>query len=147
MRSAALKPFTIERVDHLVLRVEHLERSVAFYEQVVGCKVARRRDDLGMVHMRAGASMLDLVSVSGTLGRRGGGAAGKEMRNMDHFCLKIEPFDEQELRLYLSSHSVNILGGVFQNFGAEGTSPSLYFNDPDGNLIEFKGAPVDLPEP
>jgi catechol 2,3-dioxygenase-like lactoylglutathione lyase family enzyme len=131
--------FTVQRIDHLVLRVRSLERSVEFYRSVLGCDVARRRDELGLVHLRAGASMLDLVSVDGPLGRRGGAAAGTEGRNVDHLCLRIDPYDEAALVQWLDSLGVQVTETTQKNFGAEGEGPSLYFQDPDGNLVELKG--------
>jgi len=138
----AVPAFAIERLDHVVLRVRDLAASVAFYEAVLGCRVARRRDDLGLVHLRAGASMIDLVAVEGTLGRSGGAAASSGGRNMDHLCLRIEPFDAPALLAHLRLHGVAPKGEVQLNFGAEGEGPSLYFDDPDGNVIEMKGPPV-----
>src|SRR5438552_3703129 len=93
MNSGAL-PFTVQRIDHVVLRVADLERAVAFYRALLGCEIVKRRDDLGLVHLRAGISMIDLISLDGALGRPGGAGAGAEGRNMDHLCLRIEPFDE-----------------------------------------------------
>jgi len=61
-------PFAVERIDHLVLRVRDLQASIDFYQAVLGCCVAKRRDDLGLIHLRAGASMIDLISVDGVLG-------------------------------------------------------------------------------
>jgi catechol 2,3-dioxygenase-like lactoylglutathione lyase family enzyme len=62
-----MAPFAVQRIDHLVLRVRDLQRSVAFYESAIGCTVVRWRDDLGLVHLRAGASMIDLISIDGEL--------------------------------------------------------------------------------
>ena len=132
-------PFSVQRIDHVVFRVRDLDRSIEFYRTVLGCEVARRRDDLGLIHLRAGASMIDLVSVDGMLGSRGGAAAGKEARNVDHLCLRIEPFNEAELVAHLGKHGVVPLGSAGVNFGAEGNGLSLYFQDPDGNTIELKG--------
>ncbi len=132
-------PFAVERLDHVVLRVRDLARSIAFYEAVLGCRVARRRDDLGLVHLRVGASMIDLVAVDGVLGRPGGTAAAATGRNMDHLCLRIEPFDESALLDHLRRHAVVPKAAVQINFGAEGDGPSLYFDDPDGNVLELKG--------
>ena len=56
------RPFDVARIDHVVFRVRDLERSIAFYSTVLGCEVVRRRDHLGLVHLRAGASMIDLIS-------------------------------------------------------------------------------------
>lgn len=134
-----MPPFDIQRIDHLVLRVQSLDRSIAFYSALLGCEVVRRRDDLGLVHLRAGVSMIDLISIDGELGRKGGAAAGGEGRNLDHLCLRIEPFDAAALLAHLRAEGVTHDGQVHDNFGAEGQGPSLYFDDPDGNSIELKG--------
>jgi catechol 2,3-dioxygenase-like lactoylglutathione lyase family enzyme len=132
-------PFDVQRIDHLVLRVRDLARSVRFYGEVLGCHVERRREHLGLVHLRAGASMIDLVDVAGKLGARGGAPAGVEGRNVDHLCLRIDPFDETALRAHLARFGIAPMGPAEINFGAEGDGLSLYFQDPDGNTIELKG--------
>lgn len=132
------RPFDVRSLDHVVLRVRDLDRSEAFYRELLGCEVARRRDDLGLRHLRAGASMIDLVAVDGKLGR-GGGPAGAQGRNLDHLCLRIEPFDEAAIATHLASHGVVPQGPAAINFGAEGDGLSLYFDDPDGNTVELKG--------
>lgn len=134
-----LPPFTVERIDHIVFRVIDLERSIAFYGNVLGCHVVKRRDDLGLIHIRAGASMIDLVAVDGRLGRNGGGAPGLVARNVDHLCLRVEPFNEPAIVEHLAAHNVSPTGPAEKNFGAEGDGLSLYLSDPDGNLIELKG--------
>lgn len=134
-----MTPFSVQRIDHLVLRVQDIEASIAFYRALLGCDVVRRRDDLGLVHLRAGVSMIDLVSIAGPLGSKGGAAAGEQGRNLDHLCLRVEPFDAAALLAHLRAHGVAHDGEVHRNFGAEGEGPSLYFADPDGNQIELKG--------
>jgi catechol 2,3-dioxygenase-like lactoylglutathione lyase family enzyme len=134
-----MNPSFVQHIDHVVLRVIDLERSVAFYESVLGCTVAKRLDELGLIHLRAGSSMIDLVSVAGKLGQAGGKAPAREGRNMDHLCLRVEPFDEAALLAHLIEQGVEVLGPVAHNFGAEGVGLSLYFSDPDGNVIELKG--------
>ncbi len=138
---AAPRPFAVQRLDHVVLRVRDLDRAEAFYRDVLGCAVERRRDDLGLRHLRAGASVIDLVSVDGKLGQRGGAAAGDGARNVDHVCLRIEPFDEAAIVAHLAAHGIAPQGPASINFGAEGDGPSLYFRDPDGNTLELKGRP------
>ena len=101
-----MSKFSIQHIDHIVLRVTDLERSIRFYQTVLGCTLVKRREDLGMVHLRAGASMIDLVDVEGPLGRAGGAAASGERRNVDHFCLRIEPFDEQAILTHLAGHGL-----------------------------------------
>jgi catechol 2,3-dioxygenase-like lactoylglutathione lyase family enzyme len=133
------RPFIVERIDHVVFRVLDLDRSIDFYRTVLGCEVVRRREHLGLVHLRAGVSMIDLVSVDGMLGRRGGAAPAKEGRNVDHLCLRVEPFDEPALMRHLAAHGMAPLGQAEVNFGAEGDGLSLYFQDLDGNVIELKG--------
>ena len=132
-------PFVVERLDHVVLRVRDLDIAEAFYREVLGCEVVRRRDDLGLRHLRAGASMIDLIAVEGTLGKRGGGAAGKEGRNLDHLCVRVAPFDEAAIVRHLTKHGVAAHGPATSNFGAEGDGLSLYLDDPNGNTIELKG--------
>jgi catechol 2,3-dioxygenase-like lactoylglutathione lyase family enzyme len=131
----------IRGLDHLVLRVRDLEQMIDFYCRVIGCTVERRRDDLGLVHLRAGGSQIDLVPVDGPLGRAGGAAPGTEGRNVDHFCLRVEPFDADEIAAHLRAHGVRF-DPVKQRFGADGTGPSIYVHDLEGNVVELKGPPA-----
>ena len=135
-------PFTVKWIDHVVLRVRNPRASIAFYRDVLGCKVVRERPDLGLIHIRAGASMIDLVDVDGELGRRGGAAPGQDAHNVDHVCLRVDPFDETSLRQHLMARGMVPIGPASRNFGAEGDGLSLYIRDPDGNIVELKG-PVD----
>jgi glyoxylase I family protein len=138
-------PFSVKRIDHLVFRVRDLQKSVAFYSSVLGCEPVRTRDDLSLIHIRAGASMIDLISIDGKLGRIGGAGAGVDGRNVDHLCLRIEPFNEEELTRHLKQHGIVPHAKASTNFGAEGEGLSLYFDDPDGNVIELKG-PSGVPQ-
>ncbi|MFH0133029.1 VOC family protein [Variovorax sp. VaC1] len=140
MTSPMRPPFSVLRIDHVVLRVKDVDRSIAFYCDALGCTVEKRRDDLGLVHLRAGASLIDLVTPDGPLGKQGGALAGAEGRNVDHLCLRIEPFDEAAIRARMAQHGVPVHGEVQNNFGAEGNGPSIYLSDPDGNSVELKGA-------
>lgn len=142
MESHMTIPFSVQRIDHVVFRVSDLSKSVEFYRTVLGCDVVRQREHLGLVHLRAGASMIDLVSVDGKLGSRGGAAPGREARNVDHLCLRIDPFNAPDLVAHLERHGLAPLGGAEINFGAEGDGLSLYFKDLDGNVIELKGPSV-----
>ena len=131
----------IRDIDHLVLRVTDLESMLRFYCDVLGCTVERRKDSIGLIQLRAGHSLIDLVPVDGRLGKAGGAAPGKEGRNMDHFCLRIEPFDETSIRNHL--HANGVQGGELANrYGADGEGPSIYVSDPEGNVVELKGPPT-----
>ena len=132
--------FEIKGIDHLVLRVAVGDRAVRFYCYVLGCREERRVADIGLIQLRAGAALIDIVGVDSALGRMGGAAPGSEGRNLDHFCLRIEPFDEARVRAHLATHGVDA-GEVKRRYGAEGDGPSLYIADPDGNTVELKGPP------
>ncbi len=128
----------IAGIDHVVLRCRDLERMERFYTEVLGCAVARRNEALGMIHLRAGNALIDLAAVSGELGRRGGAAPRQDGHNLDHFCLRIEPFDEGALRAHLRRQGIEA-GPLHHTYGAEGVGPALYLEDPEGNSIELKG--------
>ena len=128
----------IREIDHLVLRVTDLRKMLAFYCGALGCTIERRQDAIGLVQLRAGRSLLDLVPVDGKLGRAGGAAPGAEGRNVDHFCFRVEPFDEAAIRAHLREQGVSA-GSVETRYGAEGEGPSMYLVDPEGNVVELKG--------
>ncbi len=102
---------------------------------------ARSDADIGLVQLRAGRCLLDLVPVDGALGRAGGAAPGKEGRNLDHFCFRIDPFDEDEIRNHLAAHGVEA-GEIASRYGAEGQGTSIYVKDPEGNVVELKGPAI-----
>lgn len=131
----------LQGLDHLVLRVVDLDAMLGFYVGVLGCAVERRRDAIGLVQLRAGRSMIDLVLVDGQLGQMGGAAPGVEGRNLDHFCLRVEPFDDAAIRAHLALHGIDA-GKTESRFGAEGEGPSIYVTDPEGNVVELKGPPA-----
>lgn len=134
------RPIAIRGIDHIVLRVAGLEPMLHFYCEVLGCQVERRQDEIGLVQLRAGSAMLDLVPLDGKLGKAGGAGPGKEGRNVDHFCLRVEPFDEAAIRAHLAAHGIDA-GPVESRYGAEGEGPSIYIQDPEHNTVELKGPP------
>jgi glyoxylase I family protein len=134
---------SIREIDHVVLRVADLDAMIGFYTQALGCTVERRQDEIGLVQLRAGNSLVDLVPVSGKLGREGGAAPAREGRNVDHVCFRVEPFDEVAIRAHLAAHGVTA-GPVQSRYGAEGEGPSIYLKDPEGNALELKGPPQNL---
>lgn len=130
----------IKGLDHVVLRVVDVERMTRFYCDVLGCTVERVQEGIGLTQLRAGSGLVDLVDVAGELGRKGGAAPGHEGRNLDHFCVRIEPFDPDAIARHLASHDVDC-GPVERRYGAEGNGPSIYIRDPEGNTVELKGPP------
>jgi catechol 2,3-dioxygenase-like lactoylglutathione lyase family enzyme len=133
-------PFTTLGLDHVVLRVRDLERALGFYTGMLDGRVERRLDALGLVQVRLGRSLVDLVPVDSPIGKLGGAPPGEGARNVDHFCLRIEPFDPDELRAHLAAHGIEA-GDISIRYGADGNGPSIYVKDPDGNTVELKGPP------
>jgi glyoxylase I family protein len=136
----------IRDIDHVVLRIADLDRAMAFYCGVLGCAVERQLKERGLTQLRAGRSLIDLVVVESELGRKLGPGPGREGRNMDHFCLRVDPFNAAEILAHLKAHGL-APGEPAQRYGAEGTGPSIYLDDPDGNTVELKGPPSPNPIP
>jgi glyoxylase I family protein len=130
----------IRHIDHLVLRVSDLRAMLDFYIGVLGCRQEKVQEDIGLYQVRAGSCLIDLVTVDGKLGKAGGRAPGKDGRNLDHFCLRVEPFDAAAIQAYLEQKGV-MPGKVESRYGAEGEGPSIYVSDPEGNTVELKGPP------
>jgi glyoxylase I family protein len=128
----------IADIDHVVLRVIDSDAMQRFYCDVLGCREERRQDEIGLVQLRAGRSLVDLVAVDGKLGRHGGAAPGAQGHNMDHLCLRVEDYDEAAILAHLKSHGVRI-GELGSRYGAQGEGPSIYLYDPQGNMVELKG--------
>jgi glyoxylase I family protein len=118
-------------LDHVVLRVADRDRAIAFYEKVLGCHVERTLPEIGLVQLRAGTAMIDLVPKTET--DTGG-------RNMDHFAVRIAEMDVAALNAHLRRHGIDP-GEVRRRYGAEGYGSSIYITDPDGNTVELKGPP------
>jgi catechol 2,3-dioxygenase-like lactoylglutathione lyase family enzyme len=134
-----MNPIHIADLDHVVLRITDLDGMLHFYCHVLGCSVERRQEEIGLIQLRAGNALIDLVPVDSKLGRMGGAAPTDQGRNMDHFCLRLDSFDEPRIRDYLKGQSVKV-GPVSLRYGAQGQGPSVYVTDPEGNVVELKGS-------
>lgn len=130
-------PFALEGIDHVVLLVRNMAEAQHFYEQVLGCTVDRALPAFGMLQLRAGASLIDLIDIGSAEGEwdrtevEGG-------RNMDHVCISTGPCDEAAMRAHLARHGVSIVEEGIR-YGAKGDGMSFYIRDPSGNQIELKG--------
>ena len=133
-------------IDHVVLRVRDVEAMRRFYCDVLGATHVAWRPEFGMSHLKVGRSMIDLVTVDGKLGKAGGAAPGREGRNMDHLCLRVEPFDQDAIVAHLKRHGVEV-GEIRRRYGAEGNGISIYVTDPEGNTVELKGPSDGQPPP
>ena len=128
----------IAAIDHIVLRTSRLDDMLDFYCRVLGCRVERESGpEIGLVQLRAGNALIDLVTVDGELGRRGGGPPGRGENNLDHFCLRLETVSEAEISEHLVAHGVEA-GDFEQRYGAEGIGGSIYIEDPEGNTVELR---------
>ena len=137
--------FQIHGIDHVVVRVADVDAMTRFYLDVLGCGLEKEQRDIGLIQLRAGSSLIDLLQVGGKIDRPESGTPGAG-RNMDHLCLRIDPFDAAELEAHLAAHGARI-GEKAIRYGADGFGPSLYFFDPEGNMVELKGPPQSPGEP
>jgi catechol 2,3-dioxygenase-like lactoylglutathione lyase family enzyme len=125
--------FRVEDIDHLVLRCRDQVRMLDFYVRVLGLVEERRLDALGLIQLRAGRSLLDLVPRAPEEADAPG--------NLDHFCLAIGAADLPAVAASLAAAGVELIGEPYPRYGARGTGPSLYIRDPDGNVVELKADP------
>ena len=128
----------IAGIDHIVLRTSKLRDMLDFYCDVLGCSLERETSsETGLVQLRAGNALIDLVSVDSRLGKMGGGAPTQTENNLDHFCLQLEKISEPEIQHHLSSHGIDA-GNFEDRYGAQGFGKSIYIKDPEGNTVELR---------
>ena len=120
----------ISGIDHVVIKVADLDRSIAFYCDVLGCTLDWRRDEIGLVHLRVGTVFIDLLAAEPL--------PPDAKRNMDHLCLTVQDFDVEQARQHLLNYGVAV-GPAAKRYGASGWGLSLYVTDPDGNGLELRG--------
>ena len=130
-------PYRLGGVDHVVIRAKDIDAMLGFYRDLLGCRVAKHNEPLGLWHLDAGGSMIDLVDMNGKLGAAGGPPPGPG-RNVDHIAIKVEPFDAEAIRAYFTASGVEPDQAAVR-FGADGDGPSIYMRDPEGNGVELKG--------
>ena len=125
-------------IDHIVLRTAKLGEMLQFYIEVLGCAIERETpSETGLIQLRAGSALIDIVSVDSQLGKIGGGPPTLTENNVDHFCLQIKPISEESLFAHLQQH--NIEPGTFERrYGAQGFGNSIYIKDPEGNVVELR---------
>ncbi len=123
-------PFKTAELDHLVLRCRDQTAMLAFYTEVIGLNEERRVDAIGLIQLRAGSSLIDLIPAAA----RSAGAG----RDLDHFCLGVEIADLRSAIDYLRGRGVEVAGEPATRYGARGVGLSIYIRDPEGNLVELK---------
>lgn len=129
----------IRAIDHIVLRTVNEQALIQFYCEVLGCHIEHVAPEFGLIQLRAGNALIDIVDVSGPIGQSGGAAPKNSGNHIDHFCLQIETFDETDLLDYLDAHGVE--HECFNHTrGAQGMGRSIYIKDSDGNKVELRAA-------
>lgn len=126
-------PLKIREIDHVVLRCRDQARMIDFYTRVLGLNEERRLETIGLIQLRAGASLIDLVPASDV--------RVESARNVDHFCLGAEIADLAEAVGYLRTNGVEVIGEPALRYGARGMGLSIYLRDPEGNVVELKQLP------
>ena len=128
----------IKGLDHIVLRVRDIDTMLHFYGEVLGCKVEKIQEDLGLWQLRAGDCADRFCDGRRTDRRQKGPAPGRDGHNQDHFCLLVDPWDETAIRSELEAHDWYVEESAIR-YGATGYGPSIYLTDPEGNTVELKG--------
>jgi catechol 2,3-dioxygenase-like lactoylglutathione lyase family enzyme len=127
----------ITEMDHIVLRVKDVETSLRFYTEILGLRSERvdqwRAGNVRFPSVRLNDdTIIDLfASDQDPIGRDG-------RRNLDHYCLVIEPTDMTELKSRFEALGVGIQAGPGQRWGSHGDGISLYIYDPDDNVVELR---------
>jgi|SRR5579859_1938196 len=127
-------PLKVAEIDHVVLRCRDQDRTLDFYTRVLGLAEERRIAQIGLIQLRAGRSMIDLVPA--------GGPRVETALNVDHVCLGVEARDLNEVVRYLRGQAVEVIGEPAMRYGARGQGLSIYIRDPEGNVVELKQMPI-----
>jgi catechol 2,3-dioxygenase-like lactoylglutathione lyase family enzyme len=123
-------PFTVAELDHVVLRCHDVSRMLDFYTRVLGLVEERRLEVIGLIQLRAGASLVDLVPDADE--------EAHDHPNVDHFCLSIDASDMNAVQAYLAGEQIETIGDPMVRYGARGYGLSVYCRDPEGNVVELK---------
>ena len=125
-------PIKIAEIDHVVFRCRDQNKMLDFYTGLMGLREERRLDSIGLIQLRAGRSMIDLVPHD---------SVDQKAPNVDHVCLGIEAADMEAIARSLRESAVDVIEGPVKRYGAHGDGLSIYIHDPEGNVIELKQMP------
>jgi catechol 2,3-dioxygenase-like lactoylglutathione lyase family enzyme len=133
--------FKISELDHIVLNVGNIERSLEFYTGVMGLKAERldefRTGKVGFPSVRInGDTIIDLFPIQGQQNTQSD--REKAAGNLNHFCMVTGKEDFAGIIDYLKENRIIIREGPVSRWGARGRATSVYFLDPDGNEIEIR---------
>ena len=125
-------PARFNGIDHVVLKVSDMERTVRFYKTVLGLSVERIFEKLGLHQVRCGSNLIDLLNL-----QPGETLPPAADRGIEHLCLSIEA-DLDAVIASLAALDVPIIRGPMEVYGSKGFGTSIYIHDPDGYEIELK---------
>lgn len=130
----------ISELDHIVLNVGDIDRSLSFYTDVLGLEGERveefKAGKVGFPSVRINErTIIDLFPTEQS-GPQGG--AAKNNGNLNHFCLVVGAADFSGIVEYLAAHQIAVREGPVSRWGARGRATSVYFLDPDGNEVEIR---------
>jgi len=130
----------IIELDHIVLNVGDIDRSLTFYTEVLGLK-GERVDEFSSGKVSFPSVRINDQTIIDLFPRKDGAAkltAEKANGNLNHFCLVVGAEDFSGIVNYLGENHVAILQGPVSRWGAQGRATSVYFLDPDGNEVEIR---------
>ena len=130
-------PIECRGIDHVVLRVSDIERSLHFYTEILGMSLERIIEGINVYQLRCGNNLIDLCVLP-----EGTELAEKEARGIDHLCLTVHG-DFDAIVSFVKAHDVPITFGPVELYGATGYGTSIYVLDPDGHTLELK---ADYPQ-
>ena len=136
---------TVTELDHIVLNVRDIDRSVRFYTEVLGLRAERldeyRSGKVGFPSVRINdQTIIDLFPEKNPSALPGDGIKN-DNGNLNHFCLVVGQEDFSGIVNYLTERQVSIREGPVSRWGARGRATSVYFLDPDGNEVEIRSYP------
>jgi glyoxylase I family protein len=130
----------IKDLDHIVLNVSDIHRSLKFYTEVLGLGGERveefKAGKVGFPSVRINQqTIIDLFPLKENARPQTG---AKINGNLNHFCVVVDAADFAGIGDYLKSNDIAIREGPVSRWGAQGQATSVYFLDPDGNEIEIR---------
>lgn len=125
-------PIQCRGIDHVVLRVSDIERSLEFYTEVLGLALERIIEDIQVYQLRCGTNLIDLCVL-----QEGKTLADKDESGIDHLCLTVGG-DFDKVVSYVKEKGIPITFGPLELYGATGYGTSIYILDPDGHTLELK---------
>jgi len=125
-------PFKLLGLDHLLLLVRGMTEAERFYCGVLGCTVKHRMPQWAMLELSAGVVLVDIDDPKGALALQG----AQPGRNLNHFAIRTDDWNEGEMRDWLAANSVEI-----EEERADPGELAFYVRDPSGNLVELLRSP------